>query len=138
MKKCTIAIFAGQTQDYFEDKPFWGGDLNITGLIISDGEWNCLPGDLPSTKGYFNYNRLEHRLNITERNTTILEDISTVLTGFRFWAYLVLLDFNSFIMGSKGLARVFRSSDITNRLFRERYGDSIENHPIFWKITTVN
>lgn len=73
MKKIVVEI-TGKSGKSFEIT------LNDSAIFGISGDWNCLPGYMPSTKGYFDYESTYSMLYLQDRERSVGEVIGWVLS----------------------------------------------------------
>lgn len=110
--------------------------LNKTGWFKFDGEWNCLPGYMKQTKGYFTQHTISGKgcLYMIDRESTLKE---TFMGDGKREMYIALDGFtDSPKVGMSGKGSAYRLGAKGQTLFTDGWGKV--NSFIQWKITEVN
>ena len=114
--------------------------LNDTAWVGIDGDWSCLPGYMPATKGYFDYESSYKVLYIQDRERSTTEIIGWVLSDpdtpspNKMWGSL-----NGFsgspAVGQSGKGNIFDHGKSADAVLKDNFG--YVSSQVTWKIKSV-
>ncbi|HEX8250171.1 MAG TPA: hypothetical protein VF599_18505 [Pyrinomonadaceae bacterium] len=114
--------------------------LNDTAWFGIEGDWNCLPGYMPATKGYFDYDSSYGMLYLFNRERSLSETVGYALSspdsptptkmhgsfeGFK----------DSPAAGQTGKGHIFDCGATAKPILKDHFGSV--NSDITWKIKSV-
>lgn len=115
--------------------------LNDTAWFGCEGNWTCLPGFMPATKGYFDYESSYSILYIQDRERSTGEIVKWVLSDAdtpspnKMWGSLD--GFNSSpTAGQTGKGHIFAHGKSADNILKDHLG--IVSAQVKWKIKSVN
>lgn len=115
-------------------------NLNDTAWIGVEGNWSCLPGYLPATKGYFDLETTYSMLYLQDRERGVIETVGWALSDpetpspNKMWGSLE--GFNSSpATGQSGKGHIFDYGASAKAVLKDHLG--IVTSTVTWKIKSV-
>lgn len=131
MKKCKIEITGADSKQGFTI------NLNNTGWIDFEGSWNCLPGYLAISQGYFWHNSSYNYVTFANREMSTMETISYAMgSDSAVKNYMWLEGINEKIsVGSSGKGFIYLMGSKGHGVIKDKFG--YVSSDVIWKVKEV-